>query len=276
MLSVFIGSGVYAQDKSIELLEKANKVYNEGKFEEALNMYNNILFNHKSSEAFRFALFKKAEALDTLNEKVYAAQCYKEYLLEYYNKNKENWIIKDALDARFINSGYESAMKLGEYNYNNENYKEALYYYELIETSRLHHSSCGLGMFAAYHEIKILKAKCFEKLGRDAEAMEICKNEIITRLFSYDNENIELAIIIIDKNFSQYEIIAELNESLDNLYAQPYKHDNTKTRYYIKLFDREILVSDRSKKKHLEVESLERATEITQNSFLFKHYLASK
>ena len=38
--------------------EEANKVYNEGKFEEALKRYNEILFNYKSSEAFRFALIE--------------------------------------------------------------------------------------------------------------------------------------------------------------------------------------------------------------------------
>jgi tetratricopeptide (TPR) repeat protein len=220
----FVISENYAQDKSLELLEKANHLFENKNYKGALEIYNDIVFNYEKSEVFPLALYNKAKTLETINDLDLAITIYKKFLVGAYDDEM-------IIDANFMSNPYanfsnNSAMSIAKISYDKGNYQRALDYYNLADTVYSYKTSCGNDAMDNYYELILLKAQCLEKLERDDDAVKLCVKYIFKGFLASTDEIVQYLIRLIDKKYSKEEFVETLLLSLNNIYKSNFGKNN--------------------------------------------------
>jgi len=270
---ILSASESYPQDTDIDLLEEANNLQRNKEYVRALNLFDSVLSCYKGGKAYPYALYGKAETLENLKNKDLSVVYYKDFLHRYY---KVREIYNTIFGYGAYNSAYISAIKIAEYNYENGNYDEALKYYIFADTANLYTSTCGSSYMSEKFVLSLFKARCFNKLGMDKEAMDIVEKYILPGVFSQEKGIIDFAIEVTNKNYGHQSITSEIERSVDNIYLVTNKNSSDKKRFALYFLGNEIFIRDVNKKKTYEVESLDKAKEIARNTKYFKYYLSPK
>lgn len=266
--------GGFAQEEAMNIMREANESYKEGDYKTALSKFNDIVFNYENSTMYPLALYKKAVVLGNLGERDYSMSVYNMFLKGEY-KDED---LLDENNNAFIYSNYlyKAAIKLAEYNFEKGRFEEALSNYVLADTAHLYHTTCGNDGMENHYTLILQKGKCFEKMGRYAEALEICLKYVFHGIFAKTDDIVSFAITTLDKVYSREEIVNELKNALESIYAEQDKYDTTRYRYYLTLFGTKVLILDMYNAIFVNVKSIDRAREVSRNLFFFQNYLAEK
>jgi Uncharacterized protein conserved in bacteria len=237
---LFISVFAFGQKVPSDYFKEANRFYDEGQMDKALDGYMYIVENHPRNELYPRALYNVGH--------VYFLQ--KEYKKSI---NAFNRILQGGQDERepsgggimsdpYANYRHRAALQISDCYYELRQYDSALYYLALSDTVYPYLADCG----NAYAENDIRTAlrysDIYQKLGQPDKAIEKLLPQVFnTELVSNSKIIAELKSLLAGKR----KLLVKLDEAIDGVYSKTYSAGRgTYERYCIRWLGVEICFSN--------------------------------
>ncbi len=230
---LFFSFRVYSQESVDEYFLEAGKYYDEGKLEDAINIYSYIFKHDSLNTACLRALYEIGEIYSEQKNYDKAIIIYKKVLA--YNFPTIIRCLSEFNSLYFDLYRNFSSQSLSDIYYDKYQYDSALYYLQLSDTVYPLPNFCGnsYGYYQVLLSLRYLEV-C-KKLNAPEKALPLILPKIFTALDYSDTIIEKLKELLLDKK----DLKMKLGKSLYEMYS---RSKTGLVRYYIKFLDVEIQV----------------------------------
>lgn len=261
---IFTCSSLSGQIPVDSLFKIAEEQFEEENADSSYAIYKTIVETHKTHKSYSKALYNLTWTAMSLKKYDAAEKASLELLNSDFN-DYEKGPGQGLMSEPYVLYKHRVCKILSDIYIRKADYKSALKYEKLADKKYPYAHFCGNEMAASDIDKSVVYAKCYAGLGEHKKAIKLLLNQSFNSSFADNSEAITLVDSLITLEYSQQEIIDELQKSEK---ALTIKSNGKYETYYVRVFKNTVKIKDdidwyllgRIKNLNLTYESFERLT----------------